>query len=201
MRWVKWRRFIALFKLNWNIYFRKCPCDHWLTNKAYLSAIAVTNISQSFTIDSVTSLQPMYAYTKVYKWRTCVECKWTRRCRVILLSASVHPRTSARQPTTRQQLSINSVFSRLRTLTTCHCPHSPTAAAADDLHLLPAGPTAANLQQRVCCGPTLEEAGGQVDGRTDGRTPYRFIDSAAHAMRAVPTGSWAVAEGPRDAVC
>jgi len=23
--------------------------DHWLTNKAYLSAVAVTNISESFT--------------------------------------------------------------------------------------------------------------------------------------------------------
>ena len=27
---------------------RKCPYDHWLTNKAYLSAITVTNISKSF---------------------------------------------------------------------------------------------------------------------------------------------------------
>ena len=29
-----------------------------------------------------------------------------------------------------------------------HCPHSPAAAAAIDRYLLPAGPTAANLQQR-----------------------------------------------------
>jgi len=28
---------------------RKCPRDHGLTNKAYLSAITVTNIFQSFT--------------------------------------------------------------------------------------------------------------------------------------------------------
>jgi len=28
---------------------RKCPYDHRLINKAYLSAVAVTNISQSFT--------------------------------------------------------------------------------------------------------------------------------------------------------
>jgi len=27
---------------------RKCPYDHWLTNKAYLSAITVTTISPSF---------------------------------------------------------------------------------------------------------------------------------------------------------
>jgi len=62
-----------------------------------------------------------------------------------------------------------SVFSYPRTLTTWHCPHSPAAAAASDRYLLPAEPTAANLQQRVCCcGPML--------GQTDGRTPCRFID-------------------------
>jgi len=27
---------------------RKCPYDHWLANKAYLSATTVTQISQSF---------------------------------------------------------------------------------------------------------------------------------------------------------
>ena len=39
-----------------------------------------------------------------------------------------------------------SVFSYLYSLTTWHCPHSPTAAAAIDRYLLPAEPTAANLQ-------------------------------------------------------
>ena len=37
----------------WNkiesVSLRKCVHGHWLTNKAYLSAIAVTNITQSFT--------------------------------------------------------------------------------------------------------------------------------------------------------
>ena len=42
-----------------------------------------------------------------------------------------------------------------------HCPHLPTAAAAVDRYLLPAG--------------------------TDRWTPYRFIDPAPHTMRAVPT--------------
>jgi len=37
MRRVKWRRFLVLFK--------KCPYDHWLANKAYLSSITVTYIS------------------------------------------------------------------------------------------------------------------------------------------------------------
>jgi len=69
-----------------------------------------------------------------------------------------------------------SVFSFLRTLTTWHCPHPtlllllPSAGrAAIDRYLLTAGPTAANLQQRVCCcGPML--------GQTDGRTPYRCME-------------------------
>ena len=43
--------------------------------------------------------------------------------------------------------------------------------AAIDRYLLPAGPAAANLQQRVCyCGPAL----GQRDGQTDGLI-YRHI--------------------------
>ena len=31
-----------------SVSLRKCPYDHWLTNKVYLSAITVTNISKSF---------------------------------------------------------------------------------------------------------------------------------------------------------
>ena len=39
---------------------------------------------------------------------------------------------------------------------TWHCLHSPTAGEAIDRYLLPAEPTAANLQQQVCCcGPKL----------------------------------------------
>ena len=47
--------------------------------------------------------------------------------------------------------------------------------------ILPAGPTAANLQQRVCCsGPML----GQTDRQTDGQTPYRYIDHAPRTNNA-----------------
>ena len=64
-----------------------------------------------------------------------------------------------------------SAFSYPRTLTTWHCPHSPAAAVATHQYILPAGPTAANLQpqgacgqcQVCCCGPML----GQTYGRTD----------------------------------
>jgi len=33
-----------------SVSLSKCPCDHRLNNKAYLSAITVTNISQSFDL-------------------------------------------------------------------------------------------------------------------------------------------------------
>ena len=69
----------------------------------------------------------------------------------------------------------------LRTLTTWHCPHSSAARRcySNRLISLPAGPTAANLQQQVChCGPML----GQRDGRTDRLTPYRFIDPAPYIL-------------------
>jgi len=58
-------------------------------------------------------------------------------------------------------------------------PHA--AAAAIDRYLLPAGLTAANLLQR---GLLLCAHAG-TDGRTDGWTPYGFIDPAPHIMRAV----------------
>jgi len=36
-----------------SLSLRKCSYDHWLTNKAYLSAVTVTNISQTFTYNSL----------------------------------------------------------------------------------------------------------------------------------------------------
>ena len=57
-------------------------------------------------------------------------------------------------------------------VTSWHCQHSPAAAVAVDRYLLPAGPTAANLQRRFCCcgkcGPILRQ--------TYGRLPCRVID-------------------------
>jgi len=63
----------------------------------------------------------------------------------------------------------------LRMLTTWHCPIRPPIAgrAAIDRYFLPAGPTAANLQQRP-------------DGQTYGRTDDRCTDLAVHTIRAVP---------------
>ena len=69
-------------------------------------------------------------------------------------------------------------FTYLRTLTTWHRPRSPAAAAAIDRYLLPAGPTAANLQQRG--------SASKWDRQENGRTPYRFIDPAGLTGRAVP---------------
>jgi len=68
--------------------------------------------------------------------------------------------------------------------------------AAIDRYLLPAGPTAANLHQRVCCyGPMLGHRDGQTDRRTDrqtdrqtdGQISYRFIDPAPRTMQTVLT--------------
>jgi len=58
-------------------------------------------------------------------------------------------------------------------------PAFAPAAATVDRYLRRAH--AANLQQRVCCcGPVLP----QTDGRSDGRTPYRFVDPVPHIVRA-----------------
>ena len=47
---VKWRRFILCYSNKTeSVSLRKCPYDHGLTSKACLSAITVTNMSQSFT--------------------------------------------------------------------------------------------------------------------------------------------------------
>ena len=65
-------------------------------------------------------------------------------------------------------------------MTTWHYPHLPAAAAAAiDRYLLPAGPTAANLQQRV---RWLDG----TDRHTDRKTPDSCIDLAPHTMRAMP---------------
>jgi len=38
----------CIIQIKLNQFKKKYPYDHWLTNKAYLSTITVTNISQSF---------------------------------------------------------------------------------------------------------------------------------------------------------
>ena len=49
-----------------SVGLRKCPCDHWLTNKAYLSAITVTNIAQSFYLQDGGKNQPARHCHPVY---------------------------------------------------------------------------------------------------------------------------------------
>ena len=56
------------------VSLRKCPYDHWLTNKAYLSAIRVTNISrQSFTHKMAAKINWHRYGTKL---RHCVYIEW-----------------------------------------------------------------------------------------------------------------------------
>ena len=68
-------------------------------------------------------------------------------------------------------------FSYLRTLTTWHCPHSPAARRCCS--------NRSPLRQAHSSKPA-SGTNGQIDGETDGRTPYRFTDPAPHTMRAVP---------------
>ena len=51
-----------------SVILRKCPYDHWLTNKAYLSTITVRNISQSFTYKMAAKIN-WHRYGT--KWRHC----------------------------------------------------------------------------------------------------------------------------------
>jgi len=85
-----------------------------------------------------------------------------------------------------------SVFSFLRRLTTWHCPHLPAAAAerwpavqqSIDISC-PLQPTAASLQQRVCCCGVML---GQTDRETNGHRTVRYtVDPAPHTMMAVLT--------------
>ena len=75
------------------------------------------------------------------------------------LSHSGTPTPFSLTPSQRTAACLLQYLSFLRTLTTWHYPHSSAASrtivrhAAIDRYLLLAGPTAANLQQRVwCCG-------------------------------------------------
>jgi len=57
---------------------RKSSYGHWFTNKAYLSAIMVTNISKSFTYKMVTKINwnkitsPMYTFLKKFRRRAVI---------------------------------------------------------------------------------------------------------------------------------
>ena len=52
MRWVNGEDLSGYSDKTESAGLRKCPDDHWLTNEAYLSAIAVTNIPRSFYLRS-----------------------------------------------------------------------------------------------------------------------------------------------------
>jgi len=66
---------------------RKCPYDHWLTNKAFFSAITVINITQSFTYKMVAKVDwhgygtklchchPMYINSSVFAVVSCMPNK------------------------------------------------------------------------------------------------------------------------------
>ena len=84
-----------------------------------------------------------------------------------------------------------SVFGDVRTLTTYHCPHSPAARRRCSNRSI--APACLGPQQRTCSS-AFAAVGPCWDRQTDGRTPYRCVDPAAHAMQAVPAsiscGRW-----------
>ena len=51
---------------------RKCPYDHWLTNKAYSSAVTVTNISWSFYLQAGGKNQLAQIWNKITSLSLCV---------------------------------------------------------------------------------------------------------------------------------
>ena len=62
--------------------------------------------------------------------------------------------------------------SYLCTLTTCHCPHSPTAAAAIDRYLMP--PAHSSKPAVAACGGRRPDGTDkQSDGQTDARQLHR----------------------------
>jgi len=89
------------------------------------------------------------------------------------LTLSHRTSRDAVNPFSTQPPSLTSLFSFLRTLTMWHYPRAPAPSraavrrAAIDRYLLPAGPTAANLQQ-------------QTDGRMDA-VPFHRLCSACYA--------------------
>jgi len=63
---------------NESVSLRKCPRDRWLTNRAYLSAIPATNISQSFYLQDGGKDQLAQYSTKLRHCNPmyCPECEW-----------------------------------------------------------------------------------------------------------------------------
>jgi len=51
---------------NESVSLRECPYDHRLTNKAYISAITLTKISQSFTYQMAAEINRHRYGTELY---------------------------------------------------------------------------------------------------------------------------------------
>jgi len=73
-------------KIEW-VSLRKCPYDHWLTKKAYLSAITVTNIYYSFTYKMAAKINWHRYGTKLRHYHHL--CIQTRKHRLHIGSTSI----------------------------------------------------------------------------------------------------------------
>jgi len=59
-----------------SVSLRKCPHDHWLTNKAYLRTTTVTNIYQSFTCKMTTKINWYRYRTNYVTVILCIQRHW-----------------------------------------------------------------------------------------------------------------------------
>ena len=87
-----------------SVSLRKCPHDHWLTNKAYLSAITVTNITQSFTYKMAEKIDWHRYETKLCHCHPVMKYSKLRLCWTSSGWAGPAGAECRRWPTSRDQL-------------------------------------------------------------------------------------------------
>ena len=114
---------------------------------------------------------------------------------IIKLSRTMH-HLDLRSRVDSLSKNYKSVLSFLRQLTTWHCPHLLLRAV---LRLHAAGHAAIDRpparrahSSKPAAACRVRPANGtdrKTDRHTDGRTPYRHIDSALYTMRAVPNNT------------
>jgi len=96
MRWGKNGEDLSFYSNKIEpVGLRKCPYDRWLTNKAYLSGVTVTNISQSFYLQDGDKNQLAWIRNKITPLSPYV-LWWPSLC-VVCLSARDHIFGTTRQ--------------------------------------------------------------------------------------------------------
>jgi len=98
----------AKYRVNSNkiesVSLRKCPYDHRLTNKAYLSAVTMTNISQSFVYKMAAKIN-CHKYGTKLRNRCHPVYKSERKTQLELVSDSECTMTNGRDSSNSAELS------------------------------------------------------------------------------------------------